>query len=942
MRRKDARQNETQTDAAVCQIAQLRVESCRLYYFVPDFTSDEGLWRTVFRTYLRSFSAVDQVALILMLPEGEASAELSEMLELLAALGEDAPLVLAHTYSDDFFAAVVRQEDCLIVTADELSSHCAVIAAGIEVPVVYAADWMPVQKNYDVSVCIATYRSDYEKLFLTLTSVLRQQGCTFEILIGDDGTENFDARRIELWLLQHHFKDYIILCSPENQGTVQNGMNMLLRARGRYVKGISPGDFLYSGCVLADMMHFMEENSYRIAFGRSCYYRRADGRYRIVDRMNPELLRPHKEQNVAAVKQAYLVCQDYAVGASFMEERNLMMAYTGEMVGRVIYTEDTAHAIMIADDIPLGFWDHNFIWYECDSGISSGLSKEWMQRLAIDNRATLSIIAERHPELRALCAWHMGGRTDRESPYMKIVVDHFTEAERVAERESYLENVDPNELKKLVHATVILPPAPSAADRLVGHSAITETLTADIQKKLEAFYGEVAQYRTVIGHNLKNGYYANVMHDISYLAEELYHCNQTYTDEIIEGYIDTLAKELPIISFSRERGMRKRIVFYDGFGLDTRGLALIYLRALGRMNVELCYITVESARGHIPTIEALLQENQGMICFLPHTPDADPWKNCQLLCRWMDTFRPDVGFLYTTPWDVVGITAFVRFDRAMKRYQINLTDHAFWLGAHAFDYCIEFRDFGANVSRQYRHIPPEKLLKQPYYPVIDRTTSFHGFPFEKTDADFVIFSGGTLYKTIDRPKTYYRIVDFCLNNFPQVKFWYAGRGAENQLADLRELGRKYPGRVFVTGERADLFQALCHVDMYLSTCPLIGGLMTQYAALAGRPPFNFLYLSKEGGVASVLLTHKELGIEYSEMQPFLEELRKFIGDPRYRQQKESKFRTEKLVVTEDEFTENLKKILCERRSCYYIHVFDVDMRPQEKLFADMWAMKNNQ
>lgn len=54
----------------------------------------------------------------------------------------------------------------------------------------------------------------------------------------------------------------------------------------------------------------------------------------------------------------------------------------------------------------------------------------------------------------------------------------------------------------------------------------------------------------MIGRNLKNGYYANVMQDISYLAEELYHCNQTYTDKIIEGYIDTLAKELPIISFA--------------------------------------------------------------------------------------------------------------------------------------------------------------------------------------------------------------------------------------------------------------------------------------------------------------------------------------------------------------------------------------------------------
>lgn len=450
MREQEAAHSGSQTEEAVRRIAELRSQGCCLYYFVPDFTSDEGLWRSVFRSYLRAYSAADQMALILMLPEGDAFAELGEMLELLATLGEDAPLVLAHLYSDAFFYAALRQEDCLIAAADELSSHCVRIAVGMGASVVNAVGWMPSQKTYDISICIATYYSDYEKLFLTLTSVLRQQDCSYEIIIGDDGTENFDAKCIELWLLQHRFKDYIILCSPENQGTVLNSLHIFTHARGRYIKGISAGDFLYSDHVLADMMQFMMENGYQIAFGRACYYQKQDGHYAILDRMNPELLRPHKLRDSAAVKQAYLVCQDYAVGASFMEERNLMTAYTWELAGRVIYTEDTAHALMIADDIPLGFWNHNFVWYECDSGISSGLSKEWMQRLAIDNRATLSIIAERHPELRALCAWHMGGRMDRESPYMKIVVDHFTEAERIAKTESYLQNVDVNELKKLV------------------------------------------------------------------------------------------------------------------------------------------------------------------------------------------------------------------------------------------------------------------------------------------------------------------------------------------------------------------------------------------------------------------------------------------------------------------------------------------------------------
>lgn len=76
-------------------------------------------------------------------------------------------------------------------------------------------------------------------------------------------------------------------------------------------------------------------------------------------------------------------------------------------------------------------------------------------------------------------------------------------------------------------------------------------------------------------------------------------------------------------------------------------------------------------------------------------------------------------------------------------------DHAFWLGRNAFDYCLEFRDFGANLSRQYRHIPIQKLLKQPYYPLADPTIPYGGPPFERADGD-VIFSGGTLYKTLDR------------------------------------------------------------------------------------------------------------------------------------------------------------------------------------------------
>jgi len=74
-------------------------------------------------------------------------------------------------------------------------------------------------------------------------------------------------------------------------------------------------------------------------------------------------------------------------------------------------------------------------------------------------------------------------------------------------------------------------------------------------------------------------------------------------------------------------------------------------------------------------------------------------------------FFVDVGFLCTTPWDISAILAFMQMSGKMKRYQINLTDHAFWLGRQAFDFCLEFRDFGANVSRIHRNIPMRKILK---------------------------------------------------------------------------------------------------------------------------------------------------------------------------------------------------------------------------------------
>ena len=300
-----------------------------------------------------------------------------------------------------------------------------------------------------VSVCVLTYRPNYEKLFRTLASVIRQYGCSYEIIIADDGTPDFRQEEIEAWLAAHPALDYCIIRSPENKGTVRNVMTAYSVARGKYVKLISPGDYLYSDTVLAEMLHFMEAEGCRIAFGRSCCYAESDGKIHIYDRMHPLQLRPHIERDSLAVKEAYLVCQDYAVGAAFLVELELASAYTQQMLDRIVYTEDAAYALMVADDISLGFWDHNFIWYECEMGMSNAASGCWKERLRRDSDATFAIIGERHPHLQALCKWHIEGRQDETSPYTEIIRRYYDEVERLRAVGTYLQDVDIHELQKL-------------------------------------------------------------------------------------------------------------------------------------------------------------------------------------------------------------------------------------------------------------------------------------------------------------------------------------------------------------------------------------------------------------------------------------------------------------------------------------------------------------
>ncbi|MCI7322099.1 MAG: hypothetical protein MR508_02150 [Lachnospiraceae bacterium] len=409
----------------------------------------------------------------------------------------------------------------------------------------------------------------------------------------------------------------------------------------------------------------------------------------------------------------------------------------------------------------------------------------------------------------------------------------------------------------------------------------------------------------------------HVLSLISTCARLLYETNLYYMDQELEDTLKSLAhKFIPEISDANNNDV---VIFYDGFGLNERGLAQIYLKALCRVK-KVYYVTYSDRKKFIPDILDILKINHGEADFIDRNHCGIPDRIMQLQEITMK-IHPKHFFFYSTPDDVVATTVLYSYENRMIRYQINLTDHAFWLGAHCIDKCIEFRPYGAKISNEYRKIPQEKIVVVPFYPIIHYEKSFDGYPFTINPTTKVVFSGGALYKTLGKGNKYYQIVDYILENNQDAVFWYAGSGDRTEMDKLIE---KYPNRLYLTEERTDLFQVLQHCYFYLSTYPLCGGLMFQYAAMAEKVPITL----REGNVTDDFLIDQDmLGIQFDDIEDVKLEIDHLMKDKQYvvdqgRRVKES-------VIKEDTFDEEIECLINGAKSHYpisYEHIDTVEFR----------------
>lgn len=414
----------------------------------------------------------------------------------------------------------------------------------------------------------------------------------------------------------------------------------------------------------------------------------------------------------------------------------------------------------------------------------------------------------------------------------------------------------------------------------------------------------------------KSGNKIKVLSYLRFLSYFLWQTNYQMTSDEIEEITAKVSFDI-LGDTLIDKVDKQTAYFYDFFGLCDRGLALIYLNALIKLDYHVMYVTYEQTQMHIKFKE-LYGNNPNIQCMIiPKCNIIERMSNIQESIR---KTNPAILFLYTTPDDVAGVGTFSTVKGECQRYLIDLTDHEYWLGKCAVDYIIGFRNYGYNVAVQYRKIEDKQILLLPYYPSSREEYTFEGLPFDDVNKRFV-FSGGSLYKIQGGNGIYKDIVEYILEKYSDTYFVYAGNG-ESKILD--EIKGKYSTRFFQISERRDLEQLMERAYFFLSTYPISGCLMTQYACKCNCVPLTLCDGSDEFEHPKTYLQNPDkINFVFYDKEEIYNEIDKLMLDKEYYIAAKQNLQAHN--ISPEEFEEGLQNILQKQESKYVSRIEEIDL-----------------
>ena len=347
------------------------------------------------------------------------------------------------------------------------------------------------------------------------------------------------------------------------------------------------------------------------------------------------------------------------------------------------------------------------------------------------------------------------------------------------------------------------------------------------KEDVKHIYADIMDYAH---RKFRKGQYNCALKGIIASCQWAYNLNMIYTDDDAEQLLKEIA-DINLLKILIANPNSNRCVLIDSFLFDNRGLSQQYLRAMMANGMEI--LVVHTSGGGSIGKDILAEiKSYDKAKLLTYPKGIGLIEEAQQIVKTVDAFSPSHLFLHLTPWDVTALMV-CHAVKGAKIYQINLTDHAYWIGARFVNYCLEFRPYGYTVSLEKRRLKPEQLLALPYYPITPISGEFEGFPDLPNNA-IKVFTGGALYKMLGKDDIFFRIMERILSIASNVFILVAGFDSSKIFKD--KVSRIRGGeRVLQIGVRHDIDAVFDNCDIFLQTYPIAGALMPQYAAKHAKP-----------------------------------------------------------------------------------------------------------
>lgn len=230
--------------------------------------------------------------------------------------------------------------------------------------------------DYLLSVIVVTYNPLWEKLRLTLNSILLQQNLAYEIIISDDGSINFAEIQGKLkgYFAEKNFSRYKFIHSEKNCGIIANCLQGVEAAEASVVKLISPGDAFFAPDTLSKLLGWMTDSQLDIVAGLAVTYSFVNDK--VILHKKRQMPKNIKAYSTNTERKKFLATvlleQNVVHGACIMVKRDAFLKYVRILRDNgVRFCEDLFTRLAVVDNCRIAVWPHNVVWYEYGEGIST-------------------------------------------------------------------------------------------------------------------------------------------------------------------------------------------------------------------------------------------------------------------------------------------------------------------------------------------------------------------------------------------------------------------------------------------------------------------------------------------------------------------------------------------------------------------------------------------